>query len=260
MILVLGSLHWDVVVRAPRLPALDETLPGQGVDYRFGGKGGNQARAAARAGARVAFAGAVGRDDPGARMRATLAAEGVDTSRLRQVDAPSGMSVAIETETGDYGAVVVTGANALAMPSDPTGVTTALIQNEVPEAANLALARALPADARLILNAAPARPVPPDLLARLDLLIVNRVEAGQMGAAAFGNWVTVVTRGAEGLDLHRDGTVHRMAAPRVDVVSTHGAGDVFCGTLAAGLDLGCALETALEQAQAEAARHVSTAR
>ncbi|TFL16500.1 PfkB family carbohydrate kinase [Jannaschia formosa] len=260
MIYVLGSLHWDVVVRAPRLPALDETLPGQGVDYRFGGKGGNQALAAARAGARVAFAGAVGHDDPGARMLAVLDEAGVDTSGIRRVDTASGMSVAIETQGGDYGAVVVTGANARAVPDPiPSGVTTALIQNEVPETANLALSRALPRQARLILNAAPARPVPAELMARVELLVVNRVEAAQMGAAAFGSWITVETLGADGLRLHREGSVTHHPAPKVDVVSSHGAGDVFCGTLAAALDRGEDIEEALAHAQLGAARHVSRA-
>ncbi|WP_298435401.1 PfkB family carbohydrate kinase [uncultured Jannaschia sp.] len=261
MILVLGSLHWDVVVRAARLPALDETLPGQDVDYRFGGKGGNQAVAAAACGARVAFAGAVGSDDPGARMLAVLDEAGVDRDRVARVAGASGMSVAIETATGEYGAVVVTGANAAAMPGElPADVTIALIQNEVPAAANLALAHALPPSATLILNAAPARGVDATLMARVDVLVVNRVEAAQMGATAFGAWATVVTKGADGLALHRGDVVTEMPARAVEVVSSHGAGDAFCGALSAALDAGVSLEDALGAAQAHAARHVSTPR
>ncbi|MFO6464364.1 PfkB family carbohydrate kinase [Jannaschia sp. KMU-145] len=261
MILVLGSLHWDVVVRAARLPALDETLPGRDVDYRFGGKGGNQALAAAACGARVAFAGAVGSDDAGARMLAELDGASVDRDRVARVAGASGMSVAIETATGDYGAVVVTGANAAAMPGEvPADVTVALIQNEVPAAANLALARALPPGATLILNAAPARDVDPALMARVDILVVNRVEAAQLGAAAFGAWATVVTKGADGLALHRGGVVTEMPAQAVEVISTHGAGDAFCGALAAAMAAGVSLAKALAVAQDHAARHVSTPR
>lgn len=258
-VLVCGSLHWDTVVRADRLPALDETLPGSGVDYRFGGKGGNQALASAKAGARVAFIGAVGGDDAGDRMLAVLDGAGIERGGVARIDGASGMSVAIETAAGEYGAVVVSGANARveaggALPAD---VAVALIQNEVPEDANLALARVLPRHVTLILNAAPARTVGAELMARVDVLVVNRVEAAQMGDAALAAPVAIVTRGADGLDLHRDGTVTHRAAPVVEAVSSHGAGDAFCGALAAALACGAQLEDAIEGAQAAAARHVS---
>ncbi|MEM9796139.1 MAG: PfkB family carbohydrate kinase [Pseudomonadota bacterium] len=256
-VLVFGSLHWDVIVRAPRLPALDETLIGEAATYRFGGKGGNQALAAAHSGARVVMAGAVGEDEAAGRLLAELDAAGIDRTAVARVPGPSGMSVAIDTG-GDYGAVVVSGANLKVMapvPSSDTGVV--LIQNEVPEAANLALARALPDDATLILNAAPARRVAPDLMARVDILVVNRVEAAQMGAAAFGDHVTIVTRGADGLTLHRDGMETHVPARSVPVVSTHGAGDAFCGALAAALAEGVAFADALDAAQSFAARHIS---
>jgi ribokinase len=106
-LLVVGALHWDVVVRAPRLPQLDETLRGQEVAYQFGGKGGNQAIAAAKAGAYVAFAGRIGNDEAGASMRTRLQAAGIDISQLQQGAGASGMSVAIVTKDGDYGAVIM---------------------------------------------------------------------------------------------------------------------------------------------------------
>ncbi|WP_281827253.1 PfkB family carbohydrate kinase [Jannaschia rubra] len=258
MILVFGSLNWDTMVCAPRLPALDETLPGQGAAWRFGGKGGNQAVAAARCGARVAMAGAVGRDDAGRQLLAALDRAGVDRVGVACVAGASGMSVAIDTDAG-YGAVVVAGANLHARAADvPPGIRVALIQNEVPEAANRALARMLPRDVTLIWNAAPARKVDAALLARVDILVVNRVEAAQMGEAARAVPLLIETLGEGGCRM-RDATGSRhFPAPAVTVASTHGAGDAFCGALAAALDAGAAPEKAVARAQDHAARTVAT--
>ncbi len=258
----MGSLHWDVVVRADRLPALDETLMGRGVAYRFGGKGGNQALAAARAGVAVTFAGAVGDDDAGRRMLRVLDDAGIERSAIDVRDGASGMSVAIETAGGEYGAVVVTGANAaVAGAAMPRGCRVALIQNEVPEAANLSLAASLPADVALVWNAAPARGGPDALLDRADVLVVNRVEAAQMGGIdALRRRVTVIeTLGADGCRLGDAGGVRTFPAAPVEVVSTHGAGDAFCGTLAAALARGASLDDAVAAGQAAAARLVSGA-
>ena len=253
-VLVLGSLHWDTVVRAPRLPALDETLMGEAVAYRFGGKGGLQALACARAGAPTVMAGRVGDDAPGRAMRAHLAAHGVDAAFVRTADGPSGMSVAIEAQ-GEYGAVVVTGANAA---NDGAGLPEAdvlLLQNEVPEAANLAALRAK-GRARAILNAAPWRDASA-VAGLVDFWVVNRVEARQAGPLP---GPVIETRGAEGCVL-RDGPVTRLfPAERVEAVSSHGAGDAFCGTVAARLDAGDALEEAIEAAQRAAARVVAQGR
>ncbi len=106
-IVVLGALNHDVVVDAPRMPRLDETLPGMRVDCRFGGKGGNQARAAARMGAQVAMAGRVGRDSAAETIRTAMDAAGVEHSLVLETDAPTGMSVAISLPSGEYGAVIV---------------------------------------------------------------------------------------------------------------------------------------------------------
>ena len=110
-LLVVGALHWDVVVRAPRLPELDETLRGQEVAYQFGGKGGNQAIAAAKAGAPVNFAGRIGADAAGKSMLKQLETAGVDVSQLQRGLGSSGMSVAIATDGGYYGAVIVSAEN-----------------------------------------------------------------------------------------------------------------------------------------------------
>ncbi len=271
MILVCGSLHLDVVVTAPRLPRLDETLAGQGVTYPFGGKGGNQALAAARMGAQVAMAGRVGDDAFAATLLAALDAGGVDRTLVQQGEGPSGMSVAIVDASGGYGAVIVSAANLLIDPgciTIPLGTTHVLLQNEIPEAVNLAVARnARAAGARVILNAAPARAMPDELLSLTDLLIVNRVEAEDLSPgtpagsakalAGQGPGAVIVTLGAEGLVLW-DGVLTTPTAHRVRVVSTHGAGDAFVGALAAEWARGGDLRRAAAFGQAAAALQVST--
>ncbi|MCL4187581.1 MAG: bifunctional hydroxymethylpyrimidine kinase/phosphomethylpyrimidine kinase [Rhodobacteraceae bacterium] len=272
-ILVLGALHHDVIVTAPRLPELDETLVGDGVAHALGGKGANAAVAAARMGARVAMAGAVGSDAAAAALLDGLDAAGVDRRAVRRLPGASGMSVAIVTAGGAYGAVIVSAANgavtgAEAVPGPDT--RWLMIQNEVPEAANMAAARtARAAGARVMLNAAPARPMADGLLAMADILVVNRGEAAALagsddpGAAAGrllarGPGAVVVTLGAGGLVARAaDGLAARLPAVPVAARSSHGAGDAFAGALAARLDAGEPFAAALAFAQGAAALHVS---
>ena len=276
-VLVAGSLHRDVVVTAPRLPHLDETLPGHGFRLVFGGKGGNQAVAAARMGAAVAMIGRVGADGFGAELLAGLDAAGVDRAPVAVDPAgASGMSVAIVDDRGDYGAVIVSGANLLIDP-DAAAATVAdlrpavlVLQNEVPVAVNHAAARTARAlDAVVVWNAAPARDPDPVLLGLASVVVVNRGEAAAMtgrpvatdadaqaaaAALADGRRDAVVTLGADGLAFARaDGTAGRVPALPVRVVSTHGAGDMFVGALAARLADGEGLEPALGFATAAAA-------
>ncbi len=269
-VFVCGSLHLDVIVQAPNLPRPDETVTGQRVSYAFGGKGGNQAVAAARMGAQVAMAGCIGRDGFGATLREGLRAGGVDATRVHETDAPSGMSVAILDATGTYGAVIVSGANleTLGTTPIPPGTTHVLLQNEIPAAANLACAqRASTAGAKVILNAAPARPLDPALLNLVDILIVNRVEAADLAGhpdlipetlVRLGPPTVIITLGSDGLLLFNRGETDSLPANKIAVHSTHGAGDAFAGALAAALDRGDPLPTACIFAQASAALHVST--
>ena len=257
-VLVAGSLHYDVVVDAERLPDLDETLPGRSVAYLCGGKGGNQAVAAAQHGAPTAMAGRVGGGAFGTALLENLDRAGVDRSAVAvAADADSGMSVAIVTEAGEYGAVIVSAANLALDPENidvPDSVRIVLLQNEVPEAANAALAeKARSAGAKVVLNAAPARPFQTALLTRVDLLIVNRVEATMIcgrpvestgdALQAAGSLATeardaIVTLGGNGAVLApAGGTPRHFPAHAVDVVSAHGAGDAFAGALAARLAL-----------------------
>lgn len=280
-LLVAGALHWDVVVRAPRLPRLDETLRGTAVDYRFGGKGGNQALAAARAHARVAFAGRVGADDAGRAMRAELAAAGVDVSQLQTGTGASGMSVAITEAEGGYGAVIVSGENlnidaqAIVIPKDCRIV---LMQNEGAPALFPALAaKARAAGAAVWLNAAPALALPPDVLRLADVLIVNRLEAADLAGVAADTLSgvdlaeavqtvapaarVVVTLGARGV-AHAPpaGPIERFDARQVDVVTTHGAGDMFVGSLAAAVLRGEDWPEAIGFAQDRAAALIAAPR
>jgi len=277
---VVGSLHLDIMVAAPRLPQRDETLIGSSWHYKCGGKGGNQAVAAARSGAKTAFGGQTGSDDFGNRLRTNLTSAGVD---ITHVDTDpghgSGMSVAISEEAGEYGAVVVSGAN---LTIDPNAIETRwerlwrtkvmLLQNEIPEAVSITAARnARQNGALVILNAAPARDMSLVFTNLIDVLVVNRVEAQMLSGTddpdrALPNlrspWRDVIlTRGAEGLSLMtRDGVRTDIPALPVKLVSSHGAGDCFCGTLAARLAAGDDLSFACRIASAAAARLVSTPR
>ena len=273
---VVGSLHLDIMVAAPRLPGRDETLVGSSWHYKCGGKGGNQAVAAARFGARTAFGGQTGQDDFGERLRANLVAAGVDITHVG-IDPTqgSGMSVAISEAGGEYGAVVVSGANlsidaaAIAQTWAPLwDARVLLLQNEIPEPVSLAAAKAAKG-ARIVLNAAPARKMSPELLSVVDELVVNRVEAemlagtGDMAAALIAlhspSRDVVLTRGGDGLMLMtRDGRRTDIPALAVKLISSHGAGDCFCGALAARLAAGDAIEAACHFATEAAGQFVST--
>ncbi|MDB5522837.1 MAG: ribokinase [Rhizobium sp.] len=278
-ILVAGSLHYDVVVDAPRMPHLDETLPGKSVRYVIGGKGRNQAVAAARNGATTFMAGRIGDDTIGKTIKTDLIAQGVDASLMQFGEGQaSGMSVAIVTPAGDYGAVVVSGSNldfdpAMVELPDDTGFL--LLQNEVTDEANIGMARkAHEAGVTVIFNAAPARQMAPELVGLVDILIVNRGEgevlSGQRiedvkdGMNAIGFLCgqipkAIITLGGEGVvHMRAGGRAEHQAPFRADVVSAHGAGDFFIGALANRLASGSEFEAAIHYAQAAAAIYVST--
>lgn len=279
-LLVVGALHWDVVVDAGRLPRLGETLIGRGVDYRLGGKGGNQAIAAARAGADVAFAGRIGADAPGETMARMLAEAGVDTTQLQEGSGASGMSAALTVEDGDYGAVVVSGENHafdLDALTIPEGCRIVLSQNEMaPGVLQRLRQMARDAGSAFWVNLAPVTSNE-DLPNLADVLIVNRVEAGDILGMSTGNLDPfdiaealhtiapqtdcIVTLGGDGVAMKpKDGTAFHAPAPKVSAISTHGAGDVFCGTLAAARLKGEDWNAAITTAQAAAAAHVSQIR
>ena len=256
-LLVAGSLHLDVVLRAPHFPGLDETVSGSSVDYVFGGKGGNQAVSAVRMGTKVHFAGRAGSDSFGDMIRETLAASGMGLSQLQRDDGPSGMSAAIVDANGEYGAVIVSAANlniAAHEVAMPEGTSLVLLQNEIPDDVNLAVAlKAKASGAKVWLNAAPAREISNGLVEVIDLLIVNKVEAEFYAGAGFVLNL-LKTLGAEGVSYN--GVLY--SGFPVDVVSTHGAGDMFVGALASQVVLGTNMVDAIKFAQAAAALHVSS--
>ena len=256
-LLVAGSLHLDVVLRAPHFPGLDETVSGSSVDYVFGGKGGNQAVSAVRMGTKVHFAGRAGSDSFGDMIRETLDASGMGLSQLQRDDGPSGMSAAIVDANGEYGAVIVSAANlniAAHEVAMPEGTSLVLLQNEIPDDVNLAVAlKAKASGAKVWLNAAPAREISNGLVEVIDLLIVNKVEAEFYAGAGFVLNL-LKTLGAEGVSYNGV----QYSGFQVDVVSTHGAGDMFVGALASQVVCGANMVDAIKFAQAAAALHVSS--
>jgi ribokinase len=282
-VVVLGSLHLDIMVHAPDRPKKGETLPGSAWGYKAGGKGGNQAVAAAQFGARASMVGRVGNDDFGKRLLSHLRESGVDAEHVcTDSEAGSGMSVAIIDAEGDYGAVIVSGANLrlsnkdLEQAREVIGNAQVLVlQNEVLEATNLAAAQlAKEYRIRVILNAAPARPLGPDLAANVDVLVVNAVEAEMICGVAVESLPAaaeaaellckqvanvVVTAGGLGLAVaERGNTPYAEAAHPVKLVDTHGAGDAFIGALAARWASGLPVAEAVRFANAAAALFVST--
>lgn len=257
---VLGSLNMDLVVRAPRLPGPGETLGGGCFNTYPGGKGANQAVAAARMGARVTMIGRVGNDAYGADLRKVLGREGVDLTALRSAAGVStGVALITVGETdGENTIVVAGGANLKVTPQDAEGVgglirsaEVLLMQLEVPiEAVMRATRLAHDTDRLVVLNAAPAMELPEELLRSLDVLIVNEVEAASLAGGGGGEGeaeslarallekgprAVVVTLGARGALVAEASGVKMVPSVEVEARDTVGAGDAFCGAVAAML-------------------------
>jgi len=270
---VVGSVNVDLVVTAASLPRPGETVAGGTFERHGGGKSANQAVAAARLGASVRMVGAVGDDDLGEEALALLAADGIDVSGVARLgDTPTGVALIVVDEAGENQIAVASGANAqLDAGTVERGLRAAaggvaLLGLEVPDAAVLAGARAArAAGLALVLNPAPARELPPELLHLSPLLTPNRDEARALAGeddpeaaaralAARTGAPVVVTVGAEGALVVDGDTLERVPAPRVEVVDTTGAGDAFNGALACELAGGAGLIEAARAAVAVAAR------
>jgi ribokinase len=273
---VVGSLNEDVLVRVHRLPGRGETVVGQGTVLAPGGKGANQAAAAGRLAGdgAVAMVGRVGADPAGDRQLAALVAAGVDVAHVgRTPDAPTGSAtIPVEEGSGENLIVVVPGANAELRPDDVDvapvrRARVVLLQLEVPLATVTAAAAA--AEGTVVLTPAPPASLPPDLLARVDVLVPNEHELLQLAGAApgdrapadlaalargLGTAAVVVTLGARGaLLVTSDGPALLQPPPPVRAVDTTGAGDCFCGALAVALALGAAPADAVADAVVAAA-------
>ncbi len=269
MIVVFGSINIDLIFPLPHLPLAGQTVLGPSMQIEPGGKGANQAVAAARDGAKVVMVGAIGRDALAEDAVELMRASGVDTTRVARIKGTTGCAAICVDPAGRNLIAVASGANLTArqaqVPDDLLGPrTTVLLQGEVDPAETAALIlRARAAGARIVLNLAPAGPITRAVLKALDVLVVNEHEAawlaGHLGVAggtaelhaALGIDV-VQTLGGDGVEAVTAAGVFRVAGRPVAVVDTTGAGDCFTGVLAAGLDRGMKLTTALARANAAA--------
>ncbi|MEV5526505.1 ribokinase [Streptomyces prunicolor] len=274
LIAVLGSTNMDLVAYVEKAPQRGETVTGREFRTIPGGKGANQAIAAAHAGADVTIISAVGNDAYGTQLRSTFEHSGVDTDHLRTVEGPSGTAHIVVDDEGGNAIVVIPAANGTVdhlAPGDEGMIATAdalLLQLEIPLAAVIAGAEAARRHGvRTILTPAPAQPLPPELLAAVDLLVPNEHEATTLtgrtdpreAAAALLDQVpeVIVTLGAAGsLYAARGAEPLTVPAPQVTAVDSTGAGDTFVGALAVALAEGRPMRSALTWAAAAAALSV----
>ncbi len=257
---VVGSINVDLTATVPRLPGPGETVLGGTLTREPGGKGANQAAAAARLGARVRMIGCVGDDTDGRWMLEGLSDSGVDVSGVWLGDEPTGTALITVDADGENQIAVCQGANA---DVSLLGVSfeldeAVLVQLEIPLEIVSALAVSVPGF--FAVNAAPATPLPDAVVERADLIIVNETEYSLLPQLAAARTVAI-TYGADGAALRRDGVeVARVPSPRVDAVSSVGAGDAFCAALTLALHAGWDDESALTAAcavGADAVRHPS---
>jgi ribokinase len=258
-LVVAGSLNLDLVGRAPHIPAPGETVLGGALMRLPGGKGGNQAVAAARLGARVRFFGAVGRDAAGEELIAGLRAEGIDAAGVQRVDSATGAALITVSAQGENAITVLPGANREAPAPGADGLRGArglLLQGEIPPATNRAWAEAArSARVPVLLNAAPADEALRALLPLVALLVVNEGELTVLGGneAGLGPETVITTLGARGCRAWHRGQMLAVPGVPVQGVDSTGAGDTFVGALAAALMRGLALASALNEANHAAA-------
>ena len=264
-VIVVGSINQDITVTVDRLPQPGETLSGTSTTYRLGGKGANQAAAAAHGGAAAVFVGRVGGDPSGITLREELGAHGVDVSALRtDEEVTSGIAFITVSTAGENTIILDAGANGRVtgrQAVDAVALTehdVVVLQGEIPSSANEeVISWAHGAGARVVLNLAPVRPVSPRALADVDVLVVNETECGLVldapppGTAAAaaaaaaklrnrGPARVLVTLGPDGaVRASAEEVTHVAAIDLGPVVDTTGAGDACVGVLAAALAAGC---------------------
>ncbi|HHS7808911.1 ribokinase [Pseudomonas koreensis] len=283
-VVVIGSLNMDLVTRAPRLPKGGETLIGHSFATVSGGKGANQAVAAARLGARVAMVGCVGNDDYGVQLREALLAEQIDCQAVSTVEDSSGVALIVVDDNSQNAIVIVAGANGAMTPAvidrfDAVlqAADVIICQLEIPDATvGHALKRARALGKTVILNPAPAsRPLPADWFAAIDYLIPNESEASALSGLpvdslqsaesaanqliAMGAGKVIITLGAQGSLFANGKGFEHFPAPKVQAVDTTAAGDTFVGGFAAALASGKSEAEAIRYGQVAAALSVTRA-
>jgi ribokinase len=260
---VVGSLNVDLVTRVQRHPRPGETVLGCGLERLAGGKGANQAVAAATAGAAVVMVGCVGADEAGSTYVSRLSALGIDVSAIRvQPRCPTGHALIAIDEAGENSIVVIAGANSEVTVDDLRVLESVgpgdivLLQLELPvDVVASAARRASTRGARVVLNLAPYAAVPSDVVALANPLVVNEHEALMLADSEAMPTSLVVTFGAAGAAWDGD----QLSGPVVegsDVLDTTGAGDAFCGALSAALVAGASRRGALQAAVAAGAEAV----
>jgi ribokinase len=272
-VVVVGSLNLDHTVRVARLPRAGATVAGYGYTTAAGGKGLNQAVAAARQGADVVMIGAIGDDPAGGLLAGVLDDEMIGTGGLRRITGPSGTALVTVSEDGGNTIVVAPGANAALTPEDlrpelMVGASIVLCQLEIPlSVVRAALTAGRAAGALTVLNPAPSTgPLDPDLLSLVDLIVPNEGEAAAMVGPAGrdpllaaralldgGAGTAVVTLGAAGALLVREGSSVKVPAFPVEVVDPTAAGDAFLGALVAAVAAGETVEWAARRGAAAGA-------
>lgn len=280
-IVVVGSLNMDVVCRVARAPEAGETVLGDYASFVAGGKGANQAVAAARLGGHVQMVGRVGSDSFGERLREGLRSEHIDVTQVGTDTVTSGVAFILVEADGQNRITVAPGANARLTPAHVAATASRwpragllLLQLETPlDTVATAIDQAHQSGLKVILNPAPAQPLPPAWWNRIDVLVPNETEAalltgmplnGEAGARIAarelrhrGVRCVLVTLGERGVLLVDDAGERMIAAPRVDVVDTTAAGDTFTGALAVALGEGLNLDDAARFAVRAAALSVT---
>lgn len=252
---VLGSINIDLVASAPRLPNPGETVSGRTFRREAGGKGANQASAAAQLGADVVLFGAVGRDADGDLALDSLRAVGVDIDTVRRVAEPTGVALIVTDDDGENQIVVCAGANAEVAPPTDRTFDLLIAQLEIP--VEVVEAAFLATDAFAVLNASPARDLPERLVRRADLIVVNEHEYAAMESLRAARRV-VVTYGSAGSALFEHGRrIVEVPAMPASVVNSVGAGDAYCAAVALGLAAGDDPRAALATASAVGAAAVA---
>jgi len=251
-IAVVGSINADLVVQMPKLPGRGETVSSAEPAWFPGGKGANQAVAAARMGGNVSMFGAIGTDEPGQMCLAALKQSGVNVDAVVEVSSPTSTALVMVEHSGENQIVVADGANQHAS-FEPTRISSAdavIVQFEIPESVIVQAGKA--ANGIFCVNAAPVRELSVELASLIDVLIVNEHEFAQLGEPTSG--LVIVTAGAKEVVAYQNGkAVAKSQPPKVEALDTVGAGDTFVGAFVVAYASGKSISESLDQACAASA-------